>query len=164
MRLTRKEKNNYYMSCEIDVLDGIPNLKEHANKLGQLEDLMEKYDIKTLSQVESSFIGFVTDYTEEGRNHIGQLLKLENELGIDLITLFKALKNGIYEKSKNGKAFFTEYYELSIGYQWYSNEYEAVQNDYTIREGYEFGLLSSGELLRLKDYGKTWALTKEELL
>ena len=49
MRLTRKEKNDYYMSCEIDVLDGIPNVKEHANKLGQLEDIEEELGIDLIT-------------------------------------------------------------------------------------------------------------------
>lgn len=137
MRLTKKDFN---YSAPI------------LQKLGQLEDLMEKYNIKTLEQVESAFIGFVSDYTEEGRNHIGELLKLEDELGIDLVTLFKALKNGIwvkfypldyYEKETikfAGKFYFGATFDFDKPiFRFYQREY------------------------KLKDYGKTWALTKEEL-
>ena len=33
---------------------------------------------------------------------LADLEDIEDELGIDLLTLFKALKNGIYVKTKNG--------------------------------------------------------------
>ena len=77
---------------------------------------------------------------------LGKLEDVEDELGIDLLVLFKAIKNGIFAKvlkhsninySRMGcinyekKTFFTHTYGSSK--------------------------------LRFKDYGKTWALTKEEL-
>ena len=120
----------------------------------------------------------LTDTEEEYKKHkkddleyrkLWELENIEEELGIDLIILSKALKNGIYEKiepskrNKKPEPRFWSYEDLALGYQWYSNEYEAIQNDTTIYEGHEFGLLVSGELVRLEDYGKTWALTKEEL-
>lgn len=74
---------------------------------------------------------------------LGQLEDIEEELGIDLVTLFKALKNGVYVP-KGGKRFIPIILchedlnlELEIGYQ---------------------------EYVSAKDYGKTWALTREELL
>lgn len=73
---------------------------------------------------------------------LSQLEDIEEELGIDLVTLFKALKNGIYV-SKNDKRFIPIILchedltlDLEIGYQ-----------DY----------------VSIKDYGKTWALNDEVL-
>lgn len=88
MRLTIKESvGDYKPKVAI-----VPTHNIIVDKLGQLEDLMEKYNIKTVGQVEGAFIGFVSDYTEEGRNHIGELLKFEEELGIDLRKLGKVLE------------------------------------------------------------------------
>lgn len=140
------------------------NNQQCLDKLGQLEDLMEKYNIKTLSQVESSFIGFVTDYTEEGRNHIGELLKLEDELGIDLITLFKALKNGFYgtmygatKEDANASNWKPLFYELKdIDIKKYDGKFAFI---------YYLGNMSYSNFIvyKFEKYGKTWALTKEEL-
>ena len=78
-------------------------------------------------------------------NKLGQLEDIEEELGIDLITLFKALKNGCYVKP------WTE-----------------IKHSYEIRTGSDnihlFLLDENDNHYSLKDYGKTWALTKEELL
>ena len=74
---------------------------------------------------------------------LGQLEDIEEELGIDLITLFKALKNGIY----------------TLG----NNDIEPV----VLRMFYEEPMLvfeTDTTEVYLKGYGKTWALTKEELL
>lgn len=85
------------------------------------------------------------------------LENIEEELGIDLITLFKALRNGIwtnqeqcYGDEKQGKIRFVQVKlleENAVGYihnsMWMGKE--------VIRTLY------------FKDYGKTWALTKEEL-
>ena len=78
-------------------------------------------------------------------NKLGQLEDIEDELGIDLITLFKALKNGIWVKDKKD--------------QWLP--YHCLLRDDFIFVLYED--IYKKEYL-LKDYGKTWALTKEELL
>jgi hypothetical protein len=68
----------------------------------------------------------------------GELEDIEEELGIDLITLFKALKNGIYGKvGKNIENI------LAPHFSWHNKEIY---------------------IFKIQDYGKTWALTKEELL
>ena len=95
------------------------------------------------------------DATEEERNKylysiidkLGQLEDIEDELDIDLITLFKALKDGIYTYLKNFKTGSVELYHAYI-------EIHSFQ---------EFKVFD-GCFMRFKDYGKTWALTKEELL
>lgn len=87
----------------------------------------------------------------EAINKLGQLEDIEEELGIDLITLFKALKNGIKAKWEQN-----EIVEITIlgGCQLWLNKKCFQLVDYNGKEwSYYF-----------KDYGKTWALTKEELL
>ena len=70
-----------------------------------------------------------------------------NEFGIDITTLFKAVMNGF----------------------WFKTQY-----DYYLIEPYEYAIdLESSRLIELyeengyifyfEDYGKTWALTREEL-
>ena len=83
-----------------------------------------------------------------------QLEDIEEEIGIDLITLFKALKNGCFAKEtfdymgkKQTQIIFTEFTQL-----YYTDDLD----DYLIH-------IRTIDYY-LKDYGKTWALTREELL
>lgn len=90
---------------------------------------------------------YSTEEYIEAINKLGQLEDIEYELGIDLITLFKALKNGITYKTPlgNNYAYTTLTSDrLSIEYKWKC-----------LRKG--------THKFYFKDYGKTWALTKEEL-
>ena len=91
---------------------------------------------------------------------LGKLEDIEEELGIDVITLFKALKNGFYTKSNNGIKFWKEddkhfvyvrdlKYDIEICCEECENVIGAVPTMFLERS--------------TKDYGKTWALTKEEL-
>jgi len=86
---------------------------------------------------------------------LGQLEDIEEELGIDLITLLKVW-DAVLQKE----------------YLWtkYDNELDET-NDIEIGDEmngllYIYFYWSGGKhlVLYLKDYGKTWALTKEELL
>ncbi len=79
-------------------------------------------------------------------NKLGQLEDVEDELGIDLITLFKALKNGVYIKKP------------SIAYHYVG--FDLIEQDSC--GDYLFNLVEGNYYF--KDYGKTWVLTKEELL
>lgn len=93
-------------------------------------------------------------------NKLGQLEDIEEELGVDLITLFKALKHGFFAKdvtmyhltgelSENQK-LDPKYLRLNM---WYGCiEWENIWNPMDDLHEYYF-----------KDYGKTWALTREEL-
>ena len=80
---------------------------------------------------------------------LGQLEDIEDELGIDLITLFKALNDQIYIK---------ENYDGTIVDKtlWCSNCIICGLGEPIIKVA-DYGVYP-------KDYGKTWALTKEELL
>ena len=96
--------------------------------------------------LEEDFVG------EDAIQKLGQLEDIEEELGIDLITLFKALKNGIYVK-----------YDATFGLK--EKPRIVIKKDKAttlcFREG-KWWIQEEDELI--KDYGKTWALTKEELL
>lgn len=73
---------------------------------------------------------------------------IEEELGIELIALFKALKQ---------QKVWTKY----------NNEIDLCDNcEYQLLESFIYFYWDNGKHLvfELKDYGKTWALTKEELL
>ena len=86
------------------------------------------------------------------------LENIEEELGIDLITLFKALIFGIWTNQE----------------QWYGDEKQGKIRFFQVRlllEENAIGCIHNSmwkgeEVIRtlyFKDYGKTWALTKEEL-
>ena len=80
------------------------------------------------------------------RHELCEYRMLEQGLGIDLATLFKALNNGVYfEKDKKHHIV-----ALDLGS---SGNYRL---SYEIIDGFF-------ESVYAKDYGKTWALTKEEL-
>lgn len=84
-----------------------------------------------------------SDNREKAIQKLGQLEDIEEELGIDLVTLFKVLKNGVYYKNEFG--------EIVRGYPRYESDVE------------EYVIGGVRDYTFLKDYGKTWALTKEEL-
>jgi len=74
---------------------------------------------------------------------LGQLEDIEEELGIDLMTLFKAFKNGIWYKDQGGVHYHKQPYDtLEENIAYFRRLFE---KQYT------------------KNYGRTWALTKEEL-
>ena len=103
------------------------------------------YDYKRIADYDISRgnYGRITD--ADIYNKLGQLEDIEEELGIDLITLFKALEEGIYTIRSNSKRrypFLT--YNGAVGY---ILDFQYEQEAQYI----------------LSDYGKTWALTKEEL-
>ena len=81
-------------------------------------------------------------------NKLGQLEDIEDELGIDLITLFKALTNDVY-LYHNKKLTKCEQAPCLL----------CFDNEYCLEFHFEHDL----EQVYLKDYGKTWALTREEL-
>lgn len=94
---------------------------------------------------------FDTLYTTP--EQLGEMIKkfrditvLEQEMGIDLVTLFTAIRDGVFVKDDDNIIDLREdcLYLSYNGHRW-------------ILEPYHFGLFE------FEDYGKTWALTKEEL-
>ena len=77
---------------------------------------------------------------------LGQLEDIEDELGINFVTLFKALKEGIYTKP---------YEQSHINF----GKLGAIDYQKKRFRSQRIG----GNYYKFKDYGKTWALTKEEL-
>ena len=125
-------------------------IENAIDKLGQLEDLMDKYNFSSVEQMD--------EYIRLCNEYLASHGAIEKELGIDIITLFKALKNGYYYKSIKGKILFSQ----NSGLVPYQNELEL---------DHKFKLLSEAILkpkncifVCVRDYGKTWALTKEELV
>lgn len=92
-------------------------------------------------------------------NKLGQLEDIEDELGIDLILYLKVMtKRYIYIKGKepewadNGadKNTIEKYYVVAFNKYWIEVKYTNNCDQHSIENP-------------LKCYGKTWALTKEEL-
>lgn len=80
---------------------------------------------------------------------VGQYEDIKEELGIDLITLFKALKNGAY----------IPFYGQIISLEKYKIDFP---NKRFIAKHFNGKMYE--ETLYFKDYGETWALKKEGLL
>ena len=85
------------------------------------------------------------DFTNAAIQKLGEIEDVEEGLGIDLVTFLKALKNGIYVKDP-----IISYIEGKL---------LSFQEDCFVT-GYDF---DTSNVYWLEDYGKTWALTKEEL-
>ena len=81
-------------------------------------------------------------------NKLYELEDIEEQIGVELLILFKALENGAYCKRGKKTVFF------------YRLEASDLVN-------YSFKVFNTKkwewETYNFKDYGKTWALTKEEL-
>lgn len=91
---------------------------------------------------------------ETQRNIVDKLWRLENieeELGIDLFTLFKAIKNGIWFWTKNNN-------ETQPTGPW------KLKCDFFDRKGFVDEGEWYCEVFRFNDYRKTWALSEEELV
>lgn len=108
---------------------------------------MERLTIKVNNE-------YITDDTKCMKNKyinkLGQLEDIEEELGIDLITLFKVYINGFYIKGEEEKQYID--FENPINSIAFKNKEMFYGHKWT----YQY--------VKLYDYGKTWALTKEELL
>ena len=86
----------------------------------------------------------------EAIDKLGQLEDIEEELGIDLLTLINALTHGVWlrngKRLEHHKVFLCKSDgDFALGYNW-SDKY---------------GL--QGRCLKTKKYRQHWALTKEEL-
>ena len=80
---------------------------------------------------------------------LGQLEDIEEELGVDLLTLIKVFKDGVYIKI-NGEIGYIQYVSIFKKRKW------RLYSSSTFWGKYDICLV--------KDYGKKWSLTKEELL
>lgn len=97
----------------------------------------------------------------EAIDKLGQLEDIEEELGIDLMVLFKALKNGIYASMYGGKPNNTFNEIIFIE----PKSFKLCTHTHQTCLYYEWGWPGpEANCYYLNDYGKSWALTEEELL
>lgn len=94
------------------------------------------------------YINSDKDFTNAAINKLGQLEDIEEELGIDLFILFKANNDGVYYK-KNLK-----HYNAELDFK---HKCIRLSKHYEAEDDFEC------HYVMFKGYGKTWALTKEEL-
>ena len=115
-------------------------LKDILGILINFECLSDIHDNQDIKKQKFGIIEKDLDLLEEYR-------KIEEELGVDLITLFTALENGVWYKDykDNDKIKFTDDIEENM-----KCKELIVPAKYTI-----IGL-------KFRDYGETWALDKEE--
>lgn len=90
-------------------------------------------------------------YIGQAIDKLGQLEDIEEELGIDLITYFKI---------KEAKSVFVKELGNDISEMLVRNSKDNIDVCY---KGF-VNIPECDSSLYFKDYGKTWALTKEELL
>lgn len=99
------------------------------------------------------------------RNKLGQLEDIEEELGIDLIKLFKAMKNGIYVKQSK-KILKKELKDilyskgLTVHYELNGKQYSKTGATMILYGDYNSQYC---DFTNVYTYGRDWALTKEEL-
>lgn len=135
--------------------------------------LTEKDKIKELETLQKNKV--LITYNDYKDLKLGKLENIEEEIGIDLITLFKALKNGCWIRKGfygtcylEGKAIFipSEYLHLNL-YDYYTEKKN--EGSYGESESqkdlclFDMCYEDINNIARVRDYGKTWALTKEEL-
>ena len=112
-------------------------LKDILGILINLERFSNIHDEQDIKKQKFEIIEKDLDQLEEYR-------KIEEELGIDLITLFKALKDGIYI-NEDGSV----YKDCIKSIEHWSDDWGFISNDDYID-------------MLFKDYGISWALDKEE--
>lgn len=90
---------------------------------------------------------------DEAYKKLYQLEDLEDELGLDLITLFKALKYGV--------CYITSQNQLTHDYVWLYDNYVSA----SVRDKLSYSLLTcfQKQILSFEDYGKTWSIYRENL-
>lgn len=132
----------------LDSLEALENYKK-------IKALMDKYSIKNVDELEHIILNDATGeeaFREYFETNVMPYRNIEKELGISLVTLFKAL-------DKKQRIFVL-------------NEYDMRVVELPVR--YASRKLVDGEIFinvngcfanfKIKDYGKWWALTREELL
>lgn len=86
---------------------------------------------------------------DKATEKLHEILEIEDELGIDLITLFKAYSNGFYVKGEKEKQYIDFQNALN------ANAFKNKEMFYGHERCYQY--------VKLYDYGKDWALTESEL-
>ena len=84
---------------------------------------------------------------------------IEEQLGIDLVTYFKAMVNGVYYDAGNKNI---KYYKVD-GIHYIDIDIQHQILDLMYVNSFAYNCYNLEKSLKTYDYGKTWALTKEEL-
>ena len=101
---------------------------------------------------------------ERGYDNEKGVIIIEEENGIDLITLFKALKDGFYIKYNDEIVHIFPDKHITINF-WYKTINVFIPPKFFIdcKKGTDYLSETIDEEYWFKDYGETWALTREEL-
>ena len=143
-RATSRESSE--LSAKIEAYEEVLNFVSKEPKVigtATLDRALERFLVDNCTEV------------KEKLKKLGELEGIEGELGIDLVTVFKALKtNKIFIKADYDGENIMPCNCFSLNLNGSANYYFYCQYG-LVNEEYDF--------YNLKDYGKTWALTKEEL-
>ena len=140
-----------------------------------MKRLIKKKDGKFILNIPAnSGQGLIYAKLREVAEKLGKREDIEEDIGIDLVTLFNAFKNGIWSKGGfygacclDNEPHFIEPKDLELGFDFYfevkNNNDEAYIRESDVLCLYTHDYENKEYSVRVKDYGKTWALTKEEL-
>ena len=90
---------------------------------------------------------------DKATEKLHEILEIEDELGIELTALFKALKYGVY--------YYTSQNQLTHDYVWLYDNYVSA----SVRDKLSYSLITcfQKQILSFEDYGKTWSLDRTAL-
>lgn len=125
-------------------------IREIAKRYNWDDITSEIFNVKTDKKYRDLFNSAIVDIQKDYRK-ARAIEIIEAELGIELVTLFKALTDTIAIKNKDG----------TINVMWACPRFQISidKSDSWIL----YGPVEEQKYVSIKDYGKTWALTKEEL-
>lgn len=118
--------------------EALENIRDYHN-----ETVIDNYCTYTENMFEKEL-----DIIEKDLDRLEEHKKIEEEIGINLITLFKALL-GIWVKSTNGDVYYVGSPYLCFS----ENEKRELELQFRVGDTW----------YKIKDHGKTWALSQEEL-
>ena len=121
-------------------------------KINKQEHLFTDYNGGPVTTAEYDDPKIITQ--EEASEKLRKILNIEEEIGTDLTIFFAALKNGVY--------YFDEEGQLIHDYVWLVNNYitAGVHDKLSL----SFKTVHSGQILLFENYGKYWAVYKQELM
>lgn len=113
--------------------------------------LTDKNKIKELATLQNNNILMTDNNYKELK--LGQLEDIEEKLGIDLLTFVKIFEKGIFVKneSTNNKIEYWSPFDIKVIKSTYQTDICYIRS-------------KKNKYVGCFNYGKTWALTKEELL
>lgn len=129
--------------------DELSTKLDSIHKLGQIEDLMEKYNIYNLVELEIALDKYDHRYDDVQTRRVDEneiYNSLSNELGCPLEVVFKTLKGIIYENE------FGDFCSVQRPRLYFSDDFKC----------WCFELFLGGYVLKLKDHKKTWWLVSDK--